>query len=127
MFSLRSESSLAAGYRLELKANLQRAETKKAGADSIHKTADGKYRELLAYSNGLADQNAMEALSSQVEALAQNVNFTVGSVQAAGEEVRQWRRKVEQIETQRASARLSLKAATERWEQIKKQIEDLNR
>jgi hypothetical protein len=111
---------------VELKANLQRAETKKAGADSIHKTADEKYHELLTFSNSRTDQNARQALSSQVETLAQNVNFTVGTVQAAGEEVRQWRRKVEQGETQRASAQMSLTAATERWEQIKKQIEDLN-
>jgi hypothetical protein len=50
-----------------LKADLQRAQTKKAGADSVHKTANEKYRELLAYSNGLTDQGARQALGSEVE------------------------------------------------------------
>lgn len=110
-----------------LKANLQRAETNKAGADSVHKTADEKYRELLTHSNGLTDHSARQALTPEVENLARNVNFTVGNVQVAGEEVRQWRRRVGDVETRRASAQMSLTAATERWEQIKKQIEDLNR
>jgi chromosome segregation ATPase len=109
-----------------LKADLQRAQTKKAGADSVHKTANEKYRELLAYSNGLTDQGARQALSSEVENLAQNVNSTIRNVQVAGEEARQQQRKVDEIETLRASAQISLTTATERWEQIKKQIEDLN-
>jgi phage shock protein A len=110
-----------------LKADLQRAETKKAGADSVLKTADEKYRELLAYSNRLTDQNATQALSSEIETLAQNVTFTVRNVQDAGEEARQVRRTMDQLETRRASAETNHAAATERWEQIKKQIvEGLN-
>jgi hypothetical protein len=54
------------------------------------------------------------------------VNSTVRNVQEAGEEARQQQRKVDEIETPRASAQISLTTATERWEQIKKQIEDLN-
>jgi hypothetical protein len=111
---------------VELKASLQLAESKKTGADGIHKTANEKYRELLAYSNSLADQCAQQALSFEIENLARDVNSTVGFVQAAGDEMRRWRRKVEELETRRASAQMSLTAATERWEQIKKQIVDLN-
>jgi hypothetical protein len=112
---------------VSLKANLQRAETKKAGTDSVHKTASDEYHALLAHSNALKDQSAQQALSFELENLSRNVNFTVGVVQTAGEEVRQQQRKVEEIQTLRASAWISLTAATERWEQIKKQIEDLNR
>lgn len=109
-----------------LKASLQSAESKKTGADGVHKAADEKYRELLTYSNNLTDQDAKRALSSEIETLAQNVNFTLGVVRMAGEELRQVQRTVEQLKTRRASAQMSLTAATERWEQIKKQIEGLN-
>jgi len=112
---------------VNLRANLQRAETKKAGADSFHKAADAKYRELLAYSNNLADQDAKRALTPEIETLAQNVNLTVRNVQEAGEEARSRQRNVIQIEARRASAQTNLQAATERWDQIRKQIEDLNR
>jgi hypothetical protein len=114
------------GVLVGLKAKLQHAETKKAGADSVHKTASDEYRELLAHSNA-QDHSAQQALAPEIDNLVRNVNFTLGIVHAAGEEVRQEQRKVEEIQTLRASAQMSLTAATERWEQIKKQIEDANR
>ena len=63
----------------------------------------------------MEDQKARHALISQVENLAREINFTVGNVQAAGEEARQLRRKVEEAETDRASAERSLASATEGW------------
>jgi hypothetical protein len=113
------------GELVELRATLRSAETKKAGADSIHKAADEKYHELLAFSNNSMDQDGKRALGPQIEVLAGNVNFTVGSVREAGEEVQRRRREMEKVEKQRTVAQLNLNAATERWEQIKKQIAEL--
>ena len=83
------------------------------------KTADEKYRELLAFSNNSPDEATRRALSAEVATLAQNVNSTVNGVKEAGDEVRREHRNVEKLESRRARAQLSLDAATERWEQIK--------
>ena len=51
----------------------------------------------------------------------------VRNVQCMGETERDYQRQISQAEIKHASAQANLVAATERWEQIKKQIEDLNR
>jgi hypothetical protein len=109
-----------------LKAKLGRAETEKAGADRIHKDAEEEYRGLMAHAGRQTDQQAQQALSPEIERLAQNVNFTIRTVQVAGERVRCQREEIEELQRQRASAQINLTLASERWEQIKKQIEDLN-
>jgi hypothetical protein len=54
-------------------------------------------------------------------------NTMVRNLQRMGEAERECQRQILQAESKRASALANLAAATERWEQIKKQIEELNR
>ncbi len=115
------------GRLIDLKANLQRAQTQKAGVGMLHEATELKYRELLNHSNGLTDQAARGALAPEIEKLSLEVNTMTGNLQHAGEVVWQWQRQVTQAETEHASAQINLEIATDRWEQIKKQIEDLNR
>jgi hypothetical protein len=112
---------------VDLRAHLQRAETTKAGADNIHKAADEKYRALLEFCNNPAtDPDTKRALGPQIETFVQNVNFTVRNVREAGDEMRRRRRDMEEIEKRRAVAQSNLTTAAERWEQIKKQLAELN-
>ena len=112
---------------VQLRANLQRAETEKAGAEIIHRKADEKYRELLDHiNNPSTGQASKSALNSEVEKLAQETTATTQQVQSAGNAVRQCQREVEQSEAKRTVAYENLLKETERWEQIKKQIAELN-
>jgi len=62
----------------------------------------------------LGDQKARHALISQVENLAREVNFTVGNVQAAGEEARQcrgkWKKQKRIVPAQRGASLKPLSA-----------------
>jgi hypothetical protein len=113
---------------VQLKANLQRAETEKAGAEIIHRKADEKYRELLDHGNKpTTDHSHRSALSPEIQKLAEQASFTTRLVQNAGNAVRRYQREVTQAEEKRTVAYGNLLKATDCWEQIKKQITDLNR
>jgi chromosome segregation ATPase len=112
---------------LDLKVNLQRAQTQKAGVDMLHKTATSKHDELCEHVGKLSDESARNALRPDIEECAQEVNMIVRNLQRMGEAERECQRQILQAETRRASALTNLAVATERWEHIKKQIENLNR
>jgi septal ring factor EnvC (AmiA/AmiB activator) len=82
---------------------------------------------LLNYNNGLPDTDAKRVLLPDIEERAQEINRMAKDIQAAGEAVRQQQRQLTAAETEHASASANLSTATERWEQIRKQIERLNR
>jgi hypothetical protein len=111
---------------LDIKVRLKRAEAKKASADIAQQTRRAKHDELLTYCNGLTDQGARNALMPDIERLSQEVNTSVRAVQSESEVVRRHQRELEQNQTQRAVAYASLLAATDRWEEIRKQIAGLD-
>jgi hypothetical protein len=93
------------GRLVELKMELQRAQTQKAGADATNQTVTNKYRELLDYCNGLNDQSARNAIAApKQQAAARNAA-------AAAENLRQWQRRLTELETQRAAAQANLRDA----------------
>ena len=107
---------------LGLKTQLQRARTQKAGVEMLHTTATSKYNELREHIGKLSDESAKSALRPDMEDSLQEANMMVRNLARAGEAERDCQREISEAEMKRTSA-----AATERWEQIKKQIEDLNR
>jgi hypothetical protein len=114
------------GQLVDLKQILKRAEAKKASADIAHQTHRAKHDELLLYCNSLVEQGARNALLPDIERLVNEVNASVRDLQFAGEVVRQRQKELERAQTMAAAANASLLAATDRWEQIRKQIDDLN-
>jgi tRNA A37 N6-isopentenylltransferase MiaA len=61
-------------------------------------------------------------LAPDIEARAQEINRMVRRVAEAEEVFRHWKRQMSETETERASTQSSLMRATERWEQIQRQI-----
>ncbi len=115
------------GEIANLRLNLQRTQTQKAGVEMLHRAATSKYNELREHVGRLPDESARNALRPDIEQCMQEANTMVRNVQCMGETERDYQRQISQAEIKHASAQANLVAATERWEQIKKQIEDLNR
>jgi chromosome segregation ATPase len=110
---------------VDSKAALRRVEEENAGADRLHKDAVEKHQELLKHRNQLPDEAGRRALDAEIAKLAGNVNFTVEALGIARERVRQRQNEVQALESKRASAQKSEQVASERWEQIRKQLADL--
>jgi hypothetical protein len=109
---------------LELKAALEKAQSTKAAMAAVRDVADKNYRELLDYSNSRTEQSERDALSPDIERLAQEVTAATIRVRPADEAVRQAQRRLTDFERDRAVAQMNLKTATERWEQIRKQLDE---
>ncbi len=105
------------------KVALTRAESERASRATVRDTADRDHRELLNYCNGKTDTES-NALSPQLERLAQELSRATINLRTAGDAVRQAQRRMAEIERDRAVAQSNLNLATERWEQIPKQLDE---
>jgi len=90
-----------------------------------NQTVTKKYRELLDYCNSLRDQSARNAVAPELEQQSLQQHAAVRNAAAAAENVRQWQRRLTEVESERAAAQANLNVLTDRWEAIRKQIEDL--
>jgi len=109
---------------INFKVALQRAQTEKASVATVRDTAAKNYRELLDYSNSRTDENERNSLSHELERLAQEVNRATATHGVADQMVRQAQKQMADIERDRAVAQSNCTLATERWEQIRKQLDE---
>jgi hypothetical protein len=73
----------------------------------------------------LNDQVARNAIAPELDQLTQQQHAAFRDAAAAAENVRHRQRQFTDAETQRAAALINLNTLTDRWESIRKQIEDL--
>jgi hypothetical protein len=109
---------------VQLKAQSQKAQAEKAGADMIRGAADRDYRELLKYYDSRTNQNEINSLSHEVEWLAREVTTATRNVLVAGEAVRDCEARMAEVERDRAVPQINFDSATERWSQIRTQLDD---
>jgi chromosome segregation ATPase len=107
---------------VQLKASLRQAETVRLGMVSVRDAAHRNYRELLDYCNNL-ELGQRSSLSPELERLSQELNRATRNLTQADDALRQTQRYLTELERDCAVAQSNLTVATERWEQIRKQLD----
>ena len=108
----------------QFKSSVQSAQTERASMAMIHDAADKNYRKLLDYCNSRTDQSDRNSLSAEIERLAQEVSKTAVNLRMADDAVRRAQSRMSDMERDRSVAQANLSLATERWEQIRKQLNE---
>jgi hypothetical protein len=111
---------------VQAKATLEKAKSNKIGADEINQRAIKDHQALTEHCGKLQDPAAREALHPDINRLGLEQNAALRNAIRADEAYRQHQSSFSELEKERVAANARLTAATGRWEQIRKQIEDLN-
>ena len=111
---------------VQAKSALEKAKSNKIGADEINQTAIKDHQALIEHCGKLQDPAAREALHPEINRLGLEQHAALRNAIRADEVYRQHQSSFSELEKERAAAEARVAAATDRWEQIGKQIEDLN-
>ena len=111
---------------VQAKANLEKAHSCKLGADEINQTAVRDQQALAAYCAKFEDPKARDALHPAINRLGVEQRVALRNSIKADEAFRRCQSTFTEIENRRTGAQQRLDRATERWEQIRKQVEQIS-
>jgi hypothetical protein len=111
---------------VQAKVNLEKARTLKLGAEEINENAVKAHQELVKYSGTLQEPSARDAIHPEINRLGVEQSFALREAISAGKAYDQQQSLFAELEKERSAAHARLLETTERWNEINKQIANLN-
>jgi hypothetical protein len=111
---------------LNAKSNLEKVKANKIGAEQILQDAIRDHEELVKFSNKSADPAVRVALAPEINRLGAEQSIALRNSIRADATLQHWQSQVSEIVREGTVVQKNLDAATERWEQIRKQVDQLS-